>query len=519
MRIDRIRLAALGLLLPWLPAFPAEGAITLAPPFADNMVVQRNQPIPICGRAAAGSSLHLQLGDQAADAVADPDGDWKAMLPALPAGGPLTLTVSGDGGLTLSNIFVGDVWLASGQSNMEFPMAPSFASGPGLLDAASEIAAANHPDIHFFRQKTRTSAAPLSAPEGTWEVCIPSTIGNCSAVAYYFAQELEAREHIPIGLICAYQGGTPIEAWTPPDALAKADGYATYSPRWEAAVAAYPRNKADYDKKVAEQKAEVAAAQQSGAPPPPSHYISPPPGTPGRGPGMLYNAMIHPFTDFPITGIIWYQGEDNVTHPSEYRSFFPALIAAWRTAWRRDDLPFLFVQLSSFRPRTSQPGPSNWAELRDAQVATLRLPGTGMAVSLDLGEADNIHYANKKPVGLRLAQAARALVYGEPIEGSSPLYDSMSQEGDDALRLNFSHASSGLKTSDGGPVTGFTIAGADQVFYPADVTLDGASVVVRNSQVPKPVAVRYAWADNPAANLVGGDGLPVGTFRTDAWEH
>jgi sialate O-acetylesterase len=277
--------------------------------------------------------------------------------------------------------------------------------------------------------------------------------------------------------------------------------------------------KIDYDKKVADQRAAIDAAKKNGTPPPPSHYISPPPGTPGRGPGMLYNAMIHPFITVPITGIIWYQGEDNANRAAEYRSFFPALITSWRAAWKRDDLPFLFVQLSSFRPRAAQPGPSDWAELRDAQAAALSLPRTGMAVTLDLGDAVNIHYVNKKPVGLRLAEAARMLVYGEKIEGSSPLYASMTPEGSDAIRIKFAHVPSGLKTSDGGPVEGFTIAGDDHVFHPADATIDGATLVVRSSQVARPVAVRYAWADNPAANLVGGDGLPAGPFRTDAWPH
>ena len=500
-------------------ALSAEGTIRLAPPFTTNMVIQRGQPISIHGQATSGSNLRLQLGDRKADTSVGPDGNWSATLPALPAGGPLTLTISGDGNLVLSNILVGDVWLVSGQSNMEFPLATSFVSGPGVLAAATEVAAANHPDIHFFRQKKLTSATPLSNADGTWEVCTPATVGNCSAVAYYFAQDLAGREHIPIGLICTYQGGTPIEAWTPPEALAKAPGYSTYSQRWNAAVAAYPRNKAEYDKKVADQKAAIEDAKQRGLPAVPSRYISPPPGTPARGPGMLYNAMIHPFLTLAITGIIWYQGEDNVLHASEYRGFFPALITSWRTAWKRDDLPFLFVQLSSFRPRVDQPGPSSWAELRDAQNAALHLPDTGMAVTLDLGEAENIHYINKKPAGLRLAQAARAIVYGEKVEASSPLYDTMTSGGSDAIRLKFSHASTGLDTVDHGPVVGFTVAGADRVFHAATATIDGGSVLVRSSQVPNPVAVRYAWADNPAANLIAKDGLPVGTFRTDSWEH
>jgi sialate O-acetylesterase len=503
-----------------LSAIPVQAAVILFPPFASNMVIQRNQPIGVYGQATPGSVLHLQLGDEKVDATVDDQGNWKATLPALPAGGPLTLTIEGDGEITLQNILVGDVWLASGQSNMEFPMSTSFGSGPGILDGTTEIAAADHPDIRFFRQKRLTSPTPLSKANGAWDVCTPATVGKCSAVAYYFAQELEAREHIPIGLICSYAGGTPIEAWTPPDALAGAPGYASFSKRWQAAVASYPRWKVEYDKNVAAQKAAMEDAKKNGTAAPPSHYISPPAGSPDRAPGALYNAMISPFTPIPITGIIWYQGEDNLTHPTEYRGFFPALITSWRTAWKQSDLPFIFVQLSSFRPRAPQPGPSNWAELRDAQNGALHLPNTGMAVSLDLGEAANIHYVNKKPVGLRLAAAALAMVYGEKIEGSSPLYDSMDSEGGDAIRIKFSHASSGLKTSDGGVLLqGFTVAGNDQIFYAADAILDGSSVMVRSAQVPRPVAVRYAWADNPAANLVSAEGLPVGTFRTDQFEH
>jgi sialate O-acetylesterase len=503
----------------FLSAFPVLAAVVLDAPFGSNMVVQRNEPISVYGRASAGSVLHLQLGNETVDSTVDDQGNWKATFPPLPAGGPITLTIGGDGGLTLENIWIGDVWLASGQSNMEFPLSTNFGSGPGVLNGASEVAAADHPDIHFFRQKRLSSATALPNANGDWDVCTPASVGKCSAVAYYFAQDLEAREHIPIGLICAYAGGTPIEAWTPPNALAQASGYATFSQRWQAAVSSYPRWKADYDKNVAAQKAAIEAAKANGTPPPPSHYISPPAGSPDRAPGALFNAMVAPFSRLPITGIIWYQGEDNVVHPSEYRGFFPALITSWRSAWNSNNLPFLFVQLSSFRPRVTQPGPSNWAELRDAQNAALTLPNTGMAVSIDLGEAANIHYANKKPVGLRLAQAARALVYGEKVEPSSPLYDSMTNDGGDAIRIKFSHAASGLKTSDGGVVLGFTIAGADRVFHTADATIDGCSVVVRSSQVSQPLAVRYAWADNPAANLITAEGLPVGTFRTDQFEH
>ena len=513
---------AVGLFL-LLPAVAGRGAISVAPPFTGNMVVQRDEPIPIYGQAAAGSVLHVQLGDGKGEAMAgatvDGQGNWKAILPAMHAGGPLTLKVSGDGELTLQNILVGDVWLASGQSNMEFSMTTNFGSGPGVLNGQTEIAAADHPNIHFFRQRRMSSATPLRAGTGTWEVCTPATVGQCSAVAYYFAQDIEAREHVPIGLICTYAGGTPIEAWMPADAVPRAPGYATYAQRWKAAVAAYPRWKADYDKKVADQKAAIAEAIKNGQPTPAYHYISPPPASPDRAPGALYNAMIAPFTGIPITGVLWYQGEDNVAHATEYRGFFETMITSWRAAWKQDGMPFLFVQLSSFRPRAIQPGPSNWAELREAQAGALRLPKTGMAVSLDLGDAVNIHYVNKKPVGLRLAEAARAVVYGEKIEGSSPLYGSMAPEGGDAIRIKFSHAPAGLKTADGGAVEGFTMAGDDHVFYAADATVDGASVVVRSKQVPKPVAVRYGWADNPAANLVGGDGLPVSPFRTDTLEH
>lgn len=502
-----------------MPLWAIQGAVTLAPPFTDNMVMQRNQPIPLYGRATAGSSLHIKLGDQTADATANDQGDWKTMLPAMPAGGPFNLTIDGDGGLTLQDVLVGDVWFVSGQSNMEMPLCSKWGNSPGILNGAAEVSAADQPNIHFLHQKRANSTTPLTTVTGAWQVCTPATVGQCSAVAYFFAQDLEAREHIPIGLICSYAGGTPIESWTPADALAKAGGYATFGPRWQHALEMYPGWKAEYDKNVAAQKAAIEEAKKNGAPPPPSHYISPPSGSPERAPGALYNAMIAPFTTVPITGIIWYQGEDNVVHADEYRSFFPAMITSWRSAWNKADLPFLFVQLSNFRPTVPAPGPSNWAELREAQAGALQLPNTGMAVSLDLGEAANIHYANKKPAGLRLAQAARALVYGEKIEVTSPLYDSMSKEGTDTIRITFSNAPQGLKTSDGGAVQGFAVAGDDHVFHPADATIDGSSVLVKSSQVPQPSAVRYAWADNPVANLAGGDGLPVGSFRTDTLPH
>ncbi len=479
----------------------------------DHMVVQQGMEIPVWGWTEPGAEVTVRMGEAEVKTTADADGRWKVALPARKAGGPYTIVVRGANTIELKDVLVGEVWVCSGQSNMQFALRAA-------RDAEKEIAAANYPNIRLFTVPRRPALEPQDDCDGAWAPCTPQTAANFSAVAYFFGRALHEHLKVPVGLIHTSWGGTPSEAWTSPETVAKVEAFRPIVERFERQIATYAQRlkqwEATKEQRLARWKAAVEKAKAAGRRPPRRPGPPPDPRLHPHRPSVLFNGMIAPLLPLRIRGAIWYQGESNASRAYQYRTIFPAMIEDWRRHWKEGDFPFLFVQLANFRARKDQPGESDWAELREAQTMALRLPKTGMAVIIDIGEANNIHPKNKQDVGKRLALAALAIAYGEDITYSGPIYKSMKIEGG-KIRLFFDHVDGGLVAKGGGPLKGFAIAGEDRKWVWADARIEGDTVVVSSPKVPQPVAVRYAWADNPDCNLYNKAGLPASPFRTDTW--
>lgn len=477
---------------------------------SDNMVLQDGMKGTIWGWAEPGEQIMVSVNwhNMQWAVTADKDGRWMFKMNPPKVGGPYKMTIKGKNTITIQNILVGEVWIASGQSNMQWPVKQS-------ANAEQEIAAANYPEIRLFMVGRKVAAKPQSDCHGSWVLCSPQTIPDFSAVAYYFGRELHKELNVPVGLIQTSWGGTPAEAWTRWQILETEPDFAPILQRYADAVTKYPEAKNEYELKVIEWKEASAKAQAEGKKPPqrprepfgPGHHHSP---------AGLYNAMIAPLMPYGIRGAIWYQGESNVGRAYQYRKLFGAMIKNWRDDWGQGDFPFLFVQMANFKAVNPEPSESALAELREAQLMTLSLPNTGMAVIIDIGDADDIHPKNKQDVGKRLALWAEASTYGKKLEYCGPLYKSMEVEGNKVI-LHFDHFGGGLVAGGDGPLKGFAIAGADHKFVWADAKIDGDTVIVSSDKIAKPVAVRYAWADNPVCNLFNKVGLPASPFRTDDW--
>ncbi len=477
-------------------AIPAVSEVALPSLLADHMVVQRRFPVHLWGMAASHENISATFRGETKSTTADDFGRWSLYLSPGEAGGPFELTVKGTNTIVLHDVLVGEVWVASGQSNMEFPVKDA-------VNAAAEIAAAQYPNIRIFRVEHTPSDYPRSDVEAkTWAPCTPETVADSSAVAYFFARDLYQRMNIPIGLVETFWGGTAAESWTSLRTLsADASLMPVFAVRTkmvderETTILKLPQEERDYQQAVAQAKTDGKPAPSR-----PWH-----PDFAGWAPAALYNGMIAPLTHFAIRGVIWYQGESNSGERAPlYAHLFQTMIGDWRRSWDEGDFPFLFVQIANWNSG------ERWPEVRDAQRQALALRNTGMAVAIDIGDAVNLHPPNKQDVGLRLALAARAISYGEKIEWSGPLYRQLTQE-EHALRVWFDHAN-GLTAKDG-TLVGFEIAGADGKYSPADAKIEGTSVVVSSSAVPLPVSVRYAWAANPTCNLYNGEGLPASPFQ------
>jgi sialate O-acetylesterase len=635
------------LLLGWSPE--ARPDLRVARMFGDHMVLQRERPIPVWGQAEAGSRIQARLGGQTAEAVADGEGRWALTLGPLPAGGPHVLSVQGKTTVEFKDVLVGDVWICSGQSNMEWVVGAA-------MNAQKEIADARNPLLRHFTVQKKISPVPLSDVEGgAWQECRPETVGGWTAVGYFFGRALQEKLGIPIGLVHTSWGGTVCEAWTSEEALDRLPEFKDRITRLKGDRGRLPTLEAEYTQKTAEWdkmytekdegtrknwqdpsvdtsswksmtlptnwenaglpnldgvvwfRKEVALpagwngkdlslglgpvddndvtyfnGTQIGATngwqvnrtytvpgklvkpgqnlitvrvtdtggaggiygkaeqmklegpgpaialagawkyavgldlatlppkPPPPPFLGDP-----NTPTALYNGMIAPVLPYAIKGAIWYQGESNVGRAKEYQALFPAMIRDWRSRWGVGEFPFLFVQLANFLPAKAEPGESAWAELREAQELTLATPNTGQAVIIDIGDAADIHPRDKQDVGKRLAAWALGTTYGGKEEISGPLYKSMSIE-ENRVRISFSHVGSGLIAKGGGPLRTFAIAGSDHKWVWANAKIDGETVVVSSDQVTRPVAVRYAWADNPeGCNLTNKEGFPASPFRTD----
>jgi sialate O-acetylesterase len=505
-RLIVLALSSIAVLL--CPAARAD--IRLPSVIGDNMVLQGSDTVSIWGWADAGEEISVKVSWHRAEWIVQGDnaGRWTFKMTAPDVGGPYEMTLKGKNTITIKNILVGEVWVCSGQSNMQMSVRSS-------ANADQEIAAANYPKIRLFSVERKVAETPQDDCKGQWVECSPQTVGDFSAVAYFFGRELHTRLNVPIGLIHTSWGGTPAEAWTSPPMLERNPVFEPIAKRYKDAVAVYPKAMEEFKQKLEQWKkdAEKAKADGTQVPPRPGEPFGP--GNP-NSPCGLYNAMIAPLTPYTICGAIWYQGESNAGRAYQYRELFPAMIKSWWNAWRQGQFPFLFVQLANFQAVKEEPGDSNWAELREAQLMALRLPSAGMAVAIDIGDAVDIHPKNKEDVGKRLALWALAKTYGVKTPYSGPIYRDMETKGNKIV-LRFDHADGGLVTKDGGPLKGFAIAAADRKFVWADAKVEGDTVVVSSDKVAEPVAVRYAWADNPICNLYNKAGLPASPFRTDAW--
>ena len=456
-------------------ASPLAAETRLPAIFSDHMVLQRERPIPVWGWDAPGTNVTITLGDAKATATADANGRWQTSLPARAAGGPLKLVVHGTTTRSFDDVLIGEVWFCSGQSNMEWPVAAS-------LDAKQEIASANHPKIRHIKIPHRPADAPQDDVKTPgWIVCSPKTVGSFTAAGYFFGRNLQQQLDVPIGLIGCNWGGTRIEPWTPPEGFRAV-------PELES---------------IAKQLDKFPAKNKQGKI---NH----------QSPLALYYGMVCPVLPYGIRGAIWYQGESNNGEGMLYFEKMKALIRGWRTVWNDADLPFYFVQLAPFRYK-GRPA-EQLAGIWEAQLeAVKKIPHTGMAVTVDIGNVRNIHPKNKQEVGRRLALWALAKTYNRPIAVySGPLYRSAKTEGS-SIRISFDHTGSGLASRDGKPLAHFTIAGEDKKFVPAKATIDGDSVVVSCPAVAKPLAVRFAWRDDAEPNLSNKEGLPASPFRTDSW--
>jgi sialate O-acetylesterase len=632
-------------LLLWAFSLSSGAEVGLHRLISDGMVLQRNTEVPIRGRAAPGEAVTVSFREQTYDTTADKAGEWRIRLPEMAAGGPYTLTVSAGTTVTVEDILIGDVWLASGQSNMELPMRRVKPRYPEAIESA------DHPRIRHFDVPDRFN---FKKPEtdldgGHWATATPENVLDFSAIGYFFARALQREHDVPVGIINASLGGSPAQAWLSEQALKEFPDYYKQALRfrddtlieriqendeqrineWHQTLDRkdpgkqgedYPwagdgvdtkdwarmtvpgywsedkgngvfwfRKAIELPEELAGQPARLnlgrivdadtafingTAVGSTGYQYPPRWYEVPEGvlktgantiavrviSERGRGgfvpdkdyelkaggrrfdlsgqwlyrksadmprleqqtfirwkPMGLFNGMIAPLTHHPIKGVIWYQGESNTGRPAEYHDLFSRLIADWRDQWDHENLPFLYVQLANFLDPAAEPGDNNWARLREAQLETLSVPHTGMAVTIDIGEWNDIHPLNKKDVAERLAAAARSIAYGEELVHSGPVYRSMKRKGD-TIVLSFDHVDGGLTVNNGERLHEFTIAGPDRRFARARAEIRGNKVRVWHPDVKNPVAVRYAWADNPdRANLYNKAGFPASPFRTDNW--
>ena len=480
------------------------GDVKLPSVISSNMVLQQKSKVAIWGWADPGEKVSISTSwKKTARATTGKDGKWLAKIQTPKAGGPYTVAIKGNNTITLENVLIGEVWVCSGQSNMQWSLNKTD-------DAEKYIAAANFPKMRLFYVTRTVAGEPQEDCEGNWAECSPETVARFSAVAYYFGRKLYEELDVPIGLIHSSWGGTPAEAWTRKEYLEKDAVLTPILERHKLKIENLPNAKKWFPKRYEkwQQQAEEAKAKGKRVPRAPEK----PTERNQRDPSSLYNGMIAPLIPYGIKGAIWYQGEANVIRSWQYRKLFPTMITNWRKDWKQGNFPFYYVQLAPFNYGEERPS----EELREAQFMTLSLTNTGMAVTMDIGDPKDIHPKNKLDVGKRLALWALAKDYGKKkLVYSGPLYKSKKIERD-KIRLSFNHVGSGL-ISTGGELTHFTIAGSDKEFVDAKAIIDGKTIVVSSDAVKKPVAARFGWSNAAEPNLFNKEGLPASSFRTDDW--
>jgi sialate O-acetylesterase len=487
-------------------------AVALGSPFGDSGVLQRDKPIAVWGTAAVGEKVTVALDGadkKSVSVTTGADGKWLVSLPARPAGGPYNLTVTGKNKIVLRDIYIGEVWICSGQSNMQWTVKQA-------ANAEAEIAdSAQYPLIRHFRVTNKPTPTPQSTCGGAWAVAGPKTTGDFSAVGYFFARKLQQELRIPIGLIHSSWGGTPAEAWTSEPALKSSTAHNYVLSDWEKEVEKYPAELEKYNVELAKWTIAAEEAKKTGGKPPEKPREPLGNNNSQHKPGNLFNSMVAPLIPYTVRGVIWYQGEANVKRADKYQALLSLMIQDWRSAFQQGDFSFYIVQLANLGKRNSEPVDSAWAKLRWAQYQTsVTLPRSGLAVAIDVGEENDIHPKNKQPVGERLALTALAKDYGKNVVYSGPAFKSLTIDGKKAV-LQFDHIGGGLMTTDGGPLSGFALAGDDGKFVWANAEIIGDTVVVSSDKIAKPKNVRYAWGDNPAFNLTNKAKLPAIPFATD----
>lgn len=471
--------------------------LTIADIFTDNAVFQQKVEVPVWGTASPGSHVEVRFRDQSRTVTANADGRWRARLAPMLPGEATQLTVSGDGAeRCFENVVVGEVWFASGQSNMEMPF-------NNCENAAEERAQVNDPQIRIFVVARASTLEPQTGVHGKWMPMASNTVGGVSAVAYYFAKEISVNQSVPVGIIQSAWGGSSINAWMSYESFQKEgmEGLLHASERSRREV---PDLFIAYEAALADWKAKKEEAEKMG-----QHFTLRPPVQPSRWPASLFNGMVAPVMPYAIRGVIWYQGEaDSVSHQT-YAARFSTMIKDWRMHWRQGDFPFLFVQLPNWIQGGKNP-PLLWAHMREAQVQALALPNTAMAVTVDIGDPLDVHPKNKKDVGKRLGLLALHEVYGQDVPCYSPMMRECRFESGSVL-ITFDHAKS-LSWKDT-RTDGFEIAGTNGKFYPAQAVISGNQVRLTAPEVSTPVAVHYAWSNNPEAILRNEHGLPATPFR------
>lgn len=458
--------------------------------FGDHMVLQQAQKNRVWGSADAGEEVTVKIDKQTQKAKADKDGKWQVTLDPLPVGGPYKMSIKGENEISIDDILVGEVWVCSGQSNMQWTVNAS--TDADLVKLTSKM-----PKVRMINFPQVGSQEPIWTHDRQWQVCGPDTVGSFSGVGFFFARDLHKALDVPIGMINNAWGGSACEAWINRDTLAADPEFKPLLERWQGIEKSYADSPDG-----SEQKKKLEGQMRGNA-----------------RPGNIYNGVLKSHLGYGIRGVIWYQGESNAGRAYQYRDLFPLMISSWRKEWNQGDFPFYWVQLADFMAEKSEPSDSAWAELREAQTMTMdKLPNTGEAVIIDIGEGKDIHPKDKVDVGHRLARWALAKDYGIDIAYHSPQYKSMEKKGDKIV-LTFDNVGGGWRPFDVAQPVGFAIAGEDKKFVWADAKINKDNTIeVSSKDVSKPVAVRYAWADNPVCNMYSANGLPLTPFRTDDWK-
>lgn len=493
--------------------------------FCNHMVLQRGVEIPFWGTARPGEKIGILLNGKIKEIIVDSAGNWLVKFPKQKAGGPYKMDIFGDNTITLEDVYVGDVWLCSGQSNMDMTVAKEDRYWCGVTNEAEEVANANFPLIRFFDVDFTPSHSVKTDVTGKWEICSSQTVGHFSAVAYFFAREIYQKYKIPMGMVTSAYGASTAETWISKEALAAHPNLKplldAYTAKWDKFVADSAVTMKKYREELTKFKGDMAAIQSAVgdvSAKKPKAPRNPDPSIDQHNPYVCYNGMINGLIPYAIKGALWYQGESNGPSANQYREIMETLIADWRSKFGVGDFPFLYVQLANYgKPMEKPVEDGSMMIVREAQVLNLSVKNTGMAVAIENAgnEPTNIHPKNKQDIGYRLGLIARAKVYGEKVEYSGPLYKTYKVK-KNTIILSFDHVGKGLVAKNDS-LTGFAICGEDKKWIYADAKIVGKTVVVSSPAVPNPIAVRYCWGTNPPASLKNKNGLWSPNFRTDNW--